>query len=69
MPGNRYEEATILNNIGDAHLAANDEGSARRVWRVALVALEELGHADAEHVRAKIDAPRKSPRSVGGAES
>lgn len=57
QPGNRYVEATILSNIGDAHLAANDEESARRVWRVALASLEELGHADAEHVRAKIDAP------------
>jgi hypothetical protein len=67
MSGNRYEEATILNNIGDAHLAANDEESARRVWRVALVALEELGHADAEHVRAKIEAPRGSAPDVRGA--
>jgi DNA-binding SARP family transcriptional activator/DNA polymerase III delta prime subunit len=57
MPNNRYEEATILNNIGDAHLAASDEESARRVWRVALAALEELGHADAEHVRAKTETP------------
>jgi hypothetical protein len=69
MSGNRYEEATILSNIGDAHLAANDEESARRVWRVALVALEELGHADAEHVRAKIEAPRASAPVVRGVES
>jgi len=60
IPGNRYEEATILNNLGDAHLAANDEESARRVWRMALVTLEELGHADAEHVRAKTEALRTS---------
>jgi hypothetical protein len=60
LPGNRYQEATILNNIGDAHLAANDQESARRVWQVALTALEELGHADAEHVRAKMETVRES---------
>lgn len=63
MPDNPYEGATILSNIGDAHLAADDEESARRVWQVALTALEELGHADAEHVRAKIESRGLSARS------
>lgn len=50
-----YGRATDLNRLGDAHRSGGDEESARRTWKMALAMLEELGSADAEQVRAKID--------------
>ena len=36
------------------HLSAGDCGAARRVWAQALRILEEIDHADAGRVRAKL---------------
>jgi len=52
--GDRYQVAITLQNLGDAYQAISDDESARRLWKEALVALEELGHEDAERVRAKL---------------
>jgi DNA-binding SARP family transcriptional activator/Tfp pilus assembly protein PilF len=52
----RYAEALVLGHIGDAHLATGDRDAARGAWRGSLAILHELGHTDADAVRAKLDA-------------
>lgn len=51
-----YPEAETLTRLGDTHLAMGNHGSARESWRAALVLLTELGHPDAEQVRARLRA-------------
>ena len=52
--GDRYFEAGALDRLGDVHLSAGDSGAARRAWAQALRILEEIDHADASSVRAKL---------------
>jgi tetratricopeptide (TPR) repeat protein len=52
--GDRYYEAGALTSLGDVHLSAGDSGGARRAWAQALPILEEIDHADASRVRAKL---------------
>jgi DNA-binding SARP family transcriptional activator/tetratricopeptide (TPR) repeat protein len=52
--GDRYFEADTLARIGDDHDAAGQALAARDAWRGALSILEDLDHADAEAVRAKL---------------
>jgi len=52
--GDRYYEAGALTSLGDVHLSAGDSGAARRAWAQALPILEEIDHADASRVRAKL---------------
>src|SRR5689334_4535111 len=52
--GDRYYEAGTLTSLGDVHLSAGDSGAARRAWAQALRILEEIDHADASRVRAKL---------------
>ena len=52
--GDRYYEADALTSLGDVHLSAGDSGGARRAWAQALRILEEIDHADASRVRAKL---------------
>jgi DNA-binding SARP family transcriptional activator/tetratricopeptide (TPR) repeat protein len=52
--GDRYFEARALTSLGDVHLSAGDSGAARRAWAQALRILEEIDHADAGGVRAKL---------------
>jgi len=52
--GDRYYEAAALTSLGDVHLSAGDSGAARRAWAQALPILEEIDHADASLVRAKL---------------
>ena len=52
--GDRYSEARTLSCLGDVHLSAGDAGAARRAWAQALRILEEIDHADAGRVRAKL---------------
>jgi DNA-binding SARP family transcriptional activator/tetratricopeptide (TPR) repeat protein len=52
--GDRYNEATTLTNLGDVRLSAGDSGAARRSWAKALRIFEEIDHADASRVRAKL---------------
>src|SRR5262249_61051330 len=52
--GDRFHEANTLARLGDAHDAAGDRAAARTAWRQAVTILDELDHADAEQVRAKL---------------
>ncbi|WP_181871002.1 tetratricopeptide repeat protein [Sphaerisporangium album] len=52
--GDRYGEAETLIHLGDAHHAAGAPDAASQAWRDALVILDDLGHSDAEEVRAKL---------------
>jgi tetratricopeptide (TPR) repeat protein/transcriptional regulator with XRE-family HTH domain len=52
---NRYYEAFSLDHLGDTHRAAGDPKAARRDWLQAMEILDELGHAEADQVRAKLD--------------
>ena len=70
--GDRYGEAEVLHHLGDTYAAANDSAAAATAWRAALDLLEQLGHADAERVRAKLvtaqprsanEPPRPAPRA------
>ena len=47
-------EAGALTSLGDVHLSAGGSGAARRAWAQALRILEEIDHADASSVRAKL---------------
>ncbi len=50
----RYGEASTHANIGGSHAAVGDPAAARAAWRRALVILDELGHPDAERIRADL---------------
>jgi DNA-binding SARP family transcriptional activator/tetratricopeptide (TPR) repeat protein len=52
--GDRYQETVVLTHLGDTHQAAGDHDAAAAAWRRALVALERLGHPDADHLRARL---------------
>lgn len=52
--GDRYYEAETLTNLGDTRQAAGQPDDAREAWRQALDILDDLGHPDAAHVRAKL---------------
>jgi DNA-binding SARP family transcriptional activator/tetratricopeptide (TPR) repeat protein len=56
----RYNEADTLANLGDTHLSAGHPDAARRAWRHALDILSQLGHPDADRLRAKLR-PREDP--------
>ncbi len=52
--GFRYKKAETLTYVGDAHHAGGNIPAARTAWTQALTALDDLHHADAEQVRAKL---------------
>lgn len=52
--GDRYLEADSLVRIGDTHAAAGRLEDARGAWLQAHEILSELGHPDAERVKAKL---------------
>jgi DNA-binding SARP family transcriptional activator/tetratricopeptide (TPR) repeat protein len=54
--GDRYYQAQAVIGIGDVHHDTGDLGAARETWQTALEMLEELGHDDADHVRARLAA-------------
>ncbi|MEH1016655.1 tetratricopeptide repeat protein [Micromonospora sp. CPCC 206060] len=53
--GERYYEATTLTHLADTRHCAGDPGPARTAWRQALDIFDQLGHPDAEQVRARLD--------------
>jgi tetratricopeptide (TPR) repeat protein len=55
--GDRPNEAQALTNLGDAHETAGDHATAHDAWQAALDILADLGHADADLVRARLHAP------------
>jgi DNA-binding SARP family transcriptional activator/tetratricopeptide (TPR) repeat protein len=52
--GNRTTEAEILTHAGSAHHAACELTQAREAWRQALAIYDDIGHGDADKVRAKL---------------
>ncbi|HEX6673473.1 MAG TPA: BTAD domain-containing putative transcriptional regulator [Actinomycetes bacterium] len=52
--GDRYFEADTLASLGDTLHAAGHPDQARGAWRQALGILDQLGHPDADHLRAKL---------------
>jgi DNA-binding SARP family transcriptional activator/tetratricopeptide (TPR) repeat protein len=52
--GDRYNEAEALNHLGDAESALGDGARAKEAWQGALSILDDLGHADADRIRAKL---------------
>ena len=52
--GARYNEADTLTNIGDTRHAGGNQDQARAAWQKALAILDDLEHADAGRVRAKL---------------
>jgi tetratricopeptide (TPR) repeat protein len=53
--GDLYSESLTLTNLGDTYAAAGDPRSAGSAWQTALGILDELGHADANPVRARLE--------------
>ncbi len=59
--GDRFNEADILVHLGETHRAIGASKAARLDWHLALSILDELGHPDAERIRARLtenDTPR-----------
>jgi DNA-binding SARP family transcriptional activator len=52
--GYRFSEAYALTSLGDAYRNADDIESTRVAWLRALDILDQLAHADADKVRAKL---------------
>jgi tetratricopeptide (TPR) repeat protein/transcriptional regulator with XRE-family HTH domain len=52
--GDRWVEADTLTHLGDTRNAAGDLPQARQVWQHALAILEDIQHADAAKVSAKL---------------
>jgi tetratricopeptide (TPR) repeat protein len=52
--GDRALEAEVLTHLGDSHREAGEPDAARDAWRRALDLFEQLQHAGAEPVRARL---------------
>jgi tetratricopeptide (TPR) repeat protein len=52
--GNKYFQAQTLARLGDVYHAVSDLTAARDTWQQALAIFDELGHSDADTVRAKL---------------
>jgi tetratricopeptide (TPR) repeat protein len=52
--GDRYNEADVLRHLADDRVALGDSNGARAALRRALAILDELQHADADEVRARL---------------
>jgi tetratricopeptide (TPR) repeat protein len=52
--GARYNEADTLANIGDTRHESGNQAQARAAWQKALTILDDLKHADADQIRAKL---------------
>ncbi len=52
--GDRYNEADSLVSLGDAHQAFGDAHAAQFAWQCALAILDQIGHPDADRVRARM---------------
>jgi hypothetical protein len=54
--GEPYEAADVLSQLGTIHLRYGDRALARECWVRSVRLLTELGHPDADDVRAKLAA-------------
>lgn len=52
--GGRWGVAETLGHLGDVHHAAGNPAQARMAWEEALAILDDLGHPDADQIRAKL---------------
>jgi tetratricopeptide (TPR) repeat protein len=52
--GDRFHTAMVLADLGDTRQADGGRDGARGAWQQALEIFDELGHPDAERVRAKL---------------
>lgn len=52
--GAQFEEAQVRIHLGDTLSAAGDMDAAQVAWRQAWGILENLGHPDAEQLRARL---------------
>jgi tetratricopeptide (TPR) repeat protein len=57
--GNRYAYGQTSLRLGDAYQAAGNVAAARDAWQQALTTFDDLHHADAKLVRAKLHSPRQ----------
>jgi DNA-binding SARP family transcriptional activator/Tfp pilus assembly protein PilF len=59
----RYEQSVTLTSLGDTCHAAGQPGPAHDAWQQALALLDDLGHPDADALRARLPRPggRLSP--------
>lgn len=53
--GDHYFEATSQFNLGDAYAECGEPDAARDAWRRALRIFDQIGHRDADQVRARLD--------------
>ena len=60
--GDQYHQAMALLRLADACEATQDRQAATSARESAAVILDQLGHADADAVRAQIDAGRAAPQ-------
>jgi tetratricopeptide (TPR) repeat protein len=63
----RFNEADSLDNLGDARRDAGDAQAARATWAHALRILTEIGHPDADGVRAKLEPGADTAQAAPGA--
>jgi DNA-binding SARP family transcriptional activator len=54
--GDRYQEAATLVRLGDVRRETGEPKGAHDAWQRAVAILDELGHADADAVRGKLQA-------------
>jgi tetratricopeptide (TPR) repeat protein len=52
--GDRYNQAWVLEHLGDAYQASGDVDDAVRAWHRCLMILEDLHHRDAQRIQAKL---------------
>jgi DNA-binding SARP family transcriptional activator/tetratricopeptide (TPR) repeat protein/DNA-binding XRE family transcriptional regulator len=58
----RYSEAVVLMHLGNSQDAAGSRSAAHDSWQRAMAILDELGHADADKARAKLQGVNSSDR-------
>ena len=64
--GDRWGQAETLGHTGDVYHATGDRQRARRAWEEALAILEDLQHADAGQIRAKLAGLGADPAAEPG---
>jgi len=52
--GDRLSQAEVLTHLGDTYLVSDRREAARDAWQEALRLLADLGHSDADQIRAKL---------------
>jgi len=54
LTGDRHGEADVLMHLGETHHAAGEVDATLITWQHALTILDDVGHPDAESVRARL---------------